>query len=343
MKFAVGFQLYDDGEEPFSEIIRSYKDSISEVFFPWQDFATGRSAIATRHGYTDWLAQERCEGELRAIKELGIKLDLLFNGNCYGEWAISERLRNSVASVIDHLDEIGCAVDIITTASPAIAHVVKTYYPDVEVRASVNMKIGTVKAMQYVQDLFDSFHVQREYNRDLNYLGELRKWADENGKKLIILANSGCLAHCSGQIFHDNMVAHEAEICEVRNMEGFNPYVCRRALKSREDWHLILSSTWIRPEDVHNYEGIVETMKLATRMHSHPGMVIHAYAKASFHGNTCDLLEPGYGRLLAPYIINNKAFPSEWFTKTSTCDKMCHRCGYCKSILDTVLLNTEGE
>ena len=91
MRYSVGFQLYENGEEPFSEIVRAYRDSISEVFFAWQDIATGRSTVATRHGYTDWSAQGRCEEELFKIKSMGIKLDLLFNGNCYGEYAISER------------------------------------------------------------------------------------------------------------------------------------------------------------------------------------------------------------------------------------------------------------
>ena len=343
MKYAVGFQLYDLGEEPFSSIVGDYKDKISEVFFAWQDFATGRSAVATRHGFTDWTAQERCEEELRKIKSHGVKLDLLFNGNCYGEYAISEKLANSVISVLAHLSETVGGVEIITTASPAIAHTVKKHFPEIEVRASVNMKIGTVKGMQYLSDLFDSFHIQRDYNRDLGHIKMLKEWADANGKRLIMLANSGCLSHCSGQIFHDNLVSHESEVCEIRNIEGFNPYVCRRALKSREDWHLILESTWIRPEDVHNYEGLIDTMKLATRMHSHPGMVIDAYCRENFHGSTLDLLEPGYGRLLAPYIVNNKAFPEDWFERTSSCDKTCHKCGYCRSVLDTVLLNTEGE
>ena len=120
MKYAVGFQLYDYGEEPFSAIVGDYKDKISEVFFAWQDFATGRSAVATRHGFTDWTAQERCEEELRKIKSHGVKLDLLFNGNCYGEYAISEKLANSVISVLAHLSETVGGVEIITTASPAI-------------------------------------------------------------------------------------------------------------------------------------------------------------------------------------------------------------------------------
>ena len=131
MKFAVGFQLYDQGEEPFSEIVKTYKDRISEVFFSWQDTPSGRSGIATRHGATDWTAQSRMEQELKAIKAMGVKLDLLFNGNCYGEYAISEKLANMVGSLIDHLNEMVGGVDIVTTTSPAIAHTVRKHFPQV--------------------------------------------------------------------------------------------------------------------------------------------------------------------------------------------------------------------
>ena len=341
MKYSVGFQLYQGNEEPFSQIVKTYKEHISEVFFAWQDIASGRSAIATRHGYTDWSCQARMEEELRAIKQMGIKLDLLFNGNCYGEYAISEKLSNTVVSVIEYLDSVDCGVDIITTASLAIAHTVKKYFPKIEVRASVNMRIGSIKGMEYVSDLFDSFHVQREYNRDLEHLKMLKCWADEHEKKLVMLANSGCFTNCSGQVFHDNLVAHEHKICEVKNMDDFLPYVCWRSLKDKENWHMLLENTWVRPEDIHHYEGIFDTVKLATRMHSLPGMVIDAYARGRYIGNTLDLFEPGFGRAIAPYIISNLNFPEKWFTKTSSCDKICHRCGYCKAVLEQVLINTE--
>ena len=153
---------------------------------------------------------------------------------------------------------------------------------------------------------------------------------------------SGCFAHCSGQTFHDNMVAHESQICEVQNLKDFMPYVCWGALKKRENWHMLLQNTWIRPEDLHNYEDLFDTVKLATRMHSLPGMVIDAYVRRSFFGNTLDLFEPGFSKAIAPYVINNDAFPKDWFTQTSQCDKMCHRCGYCKKVFDQVLLNTMG-
>ena len=294
-------------------------------------------------GGTDFTAQRRTEEELRTIKNMGVKLDLLFNGNCYGEYAISEKLANTVISTIEYLGSIGCGVDIVTTTSPAVAHTVKKHFGEIEVRASVNMKIGTVKGMEYLSDLFDSFHVQREYNRDIPHLLALKEWADLAGKKLIMLANSGCFANCSGQIFHDNLVSHEAEICEVKNLDDFMPYVCWRNLKNRDNWHMLLENTWVRPEDIHNYEGIFDTVKLATRMHSLPGMVIDAYAREKFFGNTLDLFEPGFGRAIAPYIISNRDFPDDWFTKTSSCDKICHRCGYCRSVLSQVMINTEED
>ncbi len=335
--------MYNSGEERFSDLVEAYRESISEVFFAWQDIPSGRSAVATSHGRTDWSAQARMEEELRRIRGMGVKLDLLLNANCYGAYAISEKLENTVCSTIGYLREAVGEIAIVTTASPAIAHVVKKHFPEIEVRASVNMRIGTVKGMEYLSELFDSFHVQREYNRDLAHLRELKRWADEKGKKLILLANSGCFAHCSGQVFHDNLVAHEAEVCEVKNMEDFMPYVCWKTLQKRENWHLLLENTWVRPEDIHHYEGLFQTVKLATRMHSLPGMVIDAYARESFAGNTLDLFEPGFGRALAPYVVDNRAFPEEWFERTSTCDRRCRECGYCAAVLEKVLVKIEDE
>ena len=343
MKFAVGFQLYNASEEPFSEIVKTYKEHISEVFFAWPDMPTGRGDIASLHGFTDWNSTERLIKELIRLRDMGMKLDLLLNGNCYGEYAISEKLANKVSSIISYIIEKVGALDIVTTASPAIAHTIKKRFPKVEVRASINMKIGDIKGMTYLSELFDSFHIAREHNRDIPHLLSLKEWADKNNKKLLILANSGCFAHCSGQIFHDNMVAHEAEICEINNMKDFMPYVCWQALKKRENWKMLLQNTWIRPEDIHNYEGIFETIKLATRMHSLPGMVIDAYSRRSFCGNTLDLLEPGFGRALAPYVINNLAFPKDWFKRTTECNKLCHKCSYCEEVLNKVLFNTEEQ
>lgn len=339
MKFAVGYQLPGEDDEPMVEIIADYAEHIAEVYFPWADLPSGRAPLASRRGYTDWTAQRELERDLVRLRELGMKLDLLFNAACYGGRAISEWLENQVRSVLDYMEAGVGGADIVTTTSPFIARTVKRYFPAVEVRASVNMRIGTIKGMAYLADVFDSYHVQREHNRDLGYLRELKAWADSAGKRLIMLVNSGCMIHCSGQSFHDNMVAHEAEIDECRNVTGWNAHTCWRFLQDPANRVCVLQNTWVRPEDLHHYEGLFEVVKLATRMHARPRAVIDAYVNRRFRGNLLDLMEPGFGPAFAPSVIDNTRFPEDWFTRTSTCDRRCHACDYCAQVLERVLVS----
>jgi collagenase-like PrtC family protease len=338
MKFAVGYQLFEgDGEEPFIDVIRDYRNDIAEVYFPWGDMPSGRSPLASRRGYTNWGAQNQLIADLCELRSMGIKLDLLFNANCYGGQAISKHLESQIASVIDYLTETVGGIDIITTTSLAIARTVKKYYPDIKVRASVNMRIGTVKGMEYIADTFDEYYVQREFNRNLTIVKELKNWADANGKGLYMLASSGCLNFCSGQTFHDNMVAHEKEIAETENIEDWIPHICWNYLKNRDNWPAVLQNSWVRPEDLHHYDDIFSVVKLATRMHSRPRLVLQSYTTRRHYGNLLDLLEPGYSPAFAPNIINNSDFPSDWFAKTSTCGNQCHNCDYCARVLEGVL------
>ncbi len=339
MEFAVGYQLPGEDDEPIVDVVGEYLDDIAEVYFPWADMPSGRAPLATRAGYTDWTAQRQLEADLVRLREMGVKLDLLFNSACYGGNAISRWLENKVRSVLDYLEALVDGVDIVTTTSPFVARTVQKYHPRVEVRASINMRIGTIKGMVYLADVFDSYHVQREFNRDLEHLRELRLWADENDKRLVMLANSGCMIHCSGQSFHDCMVAHEQEIDETLNVTDWVAHTCWRYLQEPERRVCVLQNTWVRPEDLHHYEGLFPVVKLATRMHARPRMVIDAYVNRRFHGNLLDLMEPGFGPAFAPSIIDNTRFPDDWFERTSTCDRRCHACDYCAQVLEQVLVD----
>ncbi|MBU0477838.1 hypothetical protein KKC91_04640 [bacterium] len=342
MKFAVGYQLPEQDEESLVDIVRDFREHISEVYFPWLDMPSGRSPMTMRDGFVDWDGQRKLEEELKKFKEMGIKLDLLLNANCYGQYSLSEHLKNLVCSVISHLKE-STGIDIVTTTSLMIARTVKENFPDIDVRASVNMRIGTVRAMEYVADLFDSFYVQREYNRNPDRIQELREWADKNNKKLYILVNSGCLNFCSGQVFHDNLVAHEKEIGTMKNIKDWNPILCWNYYAKRENRVTFLQNSWIRPEDIHNYNSYFSMAKLATRMHANPRKVIQSYVEEKFNGNLLDLLEPGHSPIFSPYIVDNSKFPEDWFKKTSNCTRNCHQCNYCKQVLEKVLIRMEGE
>jgi len=342
IKFAVGYQLADPDEESFPDIVRDYRAAIDEVYFPWSDLPSGRAALTQRRGYTDWSGQQRMEADLREFRKLGLRLDLLFNASCYGGRAVSQHLERQVCSLLEHMGDIVNGVDIVTTTSPAVAHVVKKHFPDIETRASVNMQIGTVNAMEYAAHLFDSFYVRREFNRDLEHLARLKDWADGAGRKLHLLANSGCLDHCPGQIFHDNLVAHEREIDETVNIAGWTPHLCWNYLRTPEHRHVLLQASWIRPEDLHHYAGLCRTVKLATRMHDKPRLVIHAYASRKYAGNLLNLFEPGFGPALAPAILDNQRFPADWFERTAACGHQCHKCDYCKKTLRDITVKPHG-
>jgi len=337
MRFAVGYQLPADGGETFPEIVRDYRDHIAEVYFPWIGGASGRARLGVQRGYVDWRAQGQLEEDLQALRGMGVRLDLLFNANSYAARAVSQHLENEVASILEHLGALVGGVDTVTTTSLAVARTLKQHFPAVEVRASVNMRIGTPEAMRYVSGLFDGFYLQRDFQRQLVYVREVKAWCDAHGKGLFLLANSGCLRHCPGQTFHDNLVAHDAEIDEQKNIEGWTPHVCWHLYQDPANWPAILQATWIRPEDLHHYDDLIPVMKLATRMHTHPRMVIHAYAHRTYPGNLLDLLEPGFGPSFAPRRLDNTAFPADWFARTSTCDGRCEKCGYCGGVMERVL------
>lgn len=337
----VGYSFTAEGQMPFLEIVKSYRDAIGEVYFAFPGIATGRSPFGAESGYTDFAAAEFLAKDLKEIKEMGIKLDLLLNALCDGDEAMSVAHERKVLSVLEYLAEKGCPPDIVTTASPVTAEIIHRYDPDIDVRASVNMRISTIKGIQYLEHLFDSFCIFRDINRDLESLAKVADYLHKKGKGITLLANSGCLRACSMQTFHDNAVAHEAGIMTKVNLPWAGASACRSYFADPDHWTAFLQNTWIRPEDVHHYDGMVDAVKLATRMHTLPAMVIDAYAKRSYHGNLADLFEPGHGPTFAPYVIDNDRFPADWFEKTTKCSKDCLNCGYCDKVREKVFVLSE--
>lgn len=340
VKYEIGYR-FGDQDFDFLGMVAHFQQHIDTVFFPWLDMPSGRAALSNYRGDVDWSAQSRLEHDLHRLKDMGIRLNLLLNANCFGPKSVSVYLQKYIYSVIAHLSDAGAQVDIVTTCSPIVAEWVKRQFPGIQTRASVNMRIGTVAGMSHVQDVFDEYNVQREYNRDLSRLAELKAWADARGKKLTLLANSGCLNFCSTQTFHDNLVAHEMEICEMDNVPNWQTPNCRKLLCKKENWKYVLQGSWIRPEDIHRYAHMFPVMKLATRMHQNPWMLLHSYVSGLHMGAVTDLLEPGFSAELSPFMLLNPLLPESWFEKTTQCDKRCHLCTYCERVLDAALVDSQ--
>lgn len=343
MKFAIGYQQPENGE-PFCDIVRDYRAAVAEVYFPWVGMASGRNALGATDRGTDWTAQAELEENLKEIKSTGVQLDLLLNANCYGADAVSRKLENEIGSLLDYLHYKEIAPEIVTTASPFVAAAVKKLHPQTEVRASVNMRLDSTTALGYLADTFDSFHIRRDLQRDLATVARFHAWCEANGKKLCMLANSGCLRNCPAQSFHDNLVAHHAEVTATRNIRDYIPHLCWKLYRNCGNLVEFLRATWIRPEDIGLYEKYFSVVKLATRTHSNPRTVIGAYAAGRFTGNLADLTEPCFSHAFAPCAIDNTKFPAGWMTDTAgACATHCSGCGKCGELLARVLVQIPPE
>jgi collagenase-like PrtC family protease len=241
-----------------------------------------------------------------------------------------------VIEVVETLAETGLKPEIVTAASPFIARTVKKAFPDIEVRASVNMRLATLQAVQYLAPWFDSYYIGRDVQRNLATVERFSKWCRANGKKLCMLANSGCLRNCPWQTYHDNLISHSAAADRIPAVRDFNPHLCWTMYKDPVNFPEFLKSTWVRPEDIRRYEGLVDIVKLATRQHANPDMVISAYERGSYDGNLLDLFEPGFSPAFFPRYVENSAFPGDWFDRTSVCARECTGCGYCEEVFGKV-------
>lgn len=329
MKYSVGYQITQ--ENGYIDTIIDFKDRINEVYFSWEDFPNGRNTDIRKNGLSVFEAREKRDSDFKRISKSGIKFNLLLNGNCYGKYTMSRAFYNKIGETAEYLENL-YGLSAVTTTSPLIAKFIKQNFPDIEVRASVNMEIGTTEGMDYIADLFDSFYLKREYNRDIKRIKQVKKWCEDNKKGLYGLANSGCLKFCSVHTFHDNAVSHESEISEMDNAYAFEGQ-CMSYLKNpkkRDDWLRLTS--FIRPEDVFLYEGLFDGLKLATRMNKNPSAVLRAYFSGSFAGSLPLLLEPDHSALFYPAIIENKKIPQEFAQTVLNCRKNCGECSYCADV-----------
>ena len=299
MKFMVGLPKHNPS---FTDCIKEYKEHICEVYFSWGDFPSGRSSQTNDDSFTPWELMDFQRNTLKELSDSGISFNLLLNANCYRKDSQSRTFFNKTGDTIDYIQQ-AYGLKSVTCTSPLIAKFIKAHFADIEVRASVNMEIGTIQGMEYLADYFDSYYIKRELNRDFESIEKLHSWSESNNKKLFMLANSGCLNFCSAHNFHDTLVAHEAEIAQMDNAYNFTG-ICHEFLKKEENYEKLIENTnFVRPEDINKYDKYFEAAKLATRVHKNPDMVLKSYVNQKYSGDILRLLEPAHN--IYPYVLEN--------------------------------------
>lgn len=334
MKFAVGYRLPTE-RESMVEVIRDFREEIAECYFAMPGDPSGRGALGVQGGALEAETVETFWNELREIAEMGVRPVLLYNASCYGRESVSKAFAAYIVQNVREVREL-LGLACVTTTSPFVAETVRAHFPEIELRASVNMRLYSEAALECLSPLFDSFYAAKELNRDMVALRRVKAWCAARGKQVHLLANSGCLYHCPWQTDHDSRVAHESEIAENDNVEQAYPSPCWGHIANPENQGRLLRNTWIRPEDVGFYEDVTAVMKLATRLHDDPRRVVEAYVRRRFDGNLLTLFEPSYVPVMGGRTVDNTRFPSDWIERVTSCGHRCEACGYCDGVWSSV-------
>lgn len=337
-KFAIGyyFENENDGRTKFMHLVRKYTPYLQEIYFPWPGLANAREQSGDVEEREKIIIQH-----LRECRSREIKLDMLANATCYGDDAVTPKQREHFLGILKKMDGLGILPEVLTTTSPYLAMLVKKNFPTVECRASVNMRLNSTLAVKYVSDYYDSFYICRDIQRDIPTLQEFQAWCKKNGKKMCMLVNSGCFRYCPWQTFHEMLLSHNYmnSLNESINVR-MQPVLCANTIISQKKYEEILRCSWIRPEDLWQYEPYATVFKLSTREVPYPEVVLDAYVSRDYDGDLSKIIDPGFPQFIQPKIINNKSFPKEWSEGkiAGKCANNCTHCGKCTEVLKQVLI-----
>lgn len=181
-------------------------------------------------------------------------------------------------------------------------------------------------------------NLDRALNRDLAALKTISQACrhDFPGLKLTLLANEGCLDHCPFKLTHDAQIAF-ANTGTMRNQtHSLNQELgCIRELTAHPAE--LFKSPFIRPEDLHHYEGGVEVIKLCGRTLGPAFLqrVVRGYANRRYKGNLLDLMDT-MEWLAKRLHVANEELPGDFWNRLTSCDKNCCGCLFCRELLDRV-------
>ncbi|GEM_PF-122155 len=342
-KFAMGYFFVESSgsHTRFMPLVRQYHPYLYEIYFPWPWIGNARES----HGDAEKKFQHMLPELLECRQKYGLKLDLLANATCYKEDAMTEKQHKDFIAQLSRMKECGLLPDILTTTSPYLANITRRHFPEIETRASVNMRLNSTLAIKYVSENFDSFYICRDIQRDLGTVRHFSDWAKKNGKKMCMLVNSGCLRYCPWQTFHEMLLSHNymKALNETNHVNGLQPVLCANLIAEKK-YEEILRGSWIRPEDLRQYEPYAEVFKLSTREVDFPDLVLKAYTSRDYDGDLNKIIDPGFHDSLNPYIFSNKLFPKEWSEGkiAGSCANNCTHCGKCTEVLNKVMIRDEN-
>jgi collagenase-like PrtC family protease len=179
-------------------------------------------------------------------------------------------------------------------------------------------------------------NLDRSLNRNLPELAEISRQCHRRFPrvKLTLLANEGCLDRCPFKLTHDAQIAFATTGLIANETHTANQELgCIRELTAHPA--KLFKSPFIRPEDLEQYEGMVEVIKLCGRTLGPAFLqrVVRGYAARKYEGNLLDLMDT-MEWLAKRLHVANEDLPGDFLARLTGCGKDCRACSYCLELME---------
>ena len=188
-------------------------------------------------------------------------------------------------------DAYDLGIRAFTLNSPLLIKYAKSEFKDI----FITLGPSTIQAVEYWRNWgVDEITLDHCYNRRFDLLRALLLQYKDTDLHLRVIANNLCLRECPFRLAHSSFVGHSDP--DLMSMD-YSLINC--AYKKVTHPAAILTSEWIRPEDVHYYRELAEetgykhlSLKLVDRTRATTFLenVVRAYMAESYAGNLLDLL-----------------------------------------------------
>ncbi len=272
------------------------------------------------------------------VHEHGIKMNILSNSSCLSGQHLTYQGNKTYRWYLDKLNDIG--VDAITVSDPYLVEMISREY-DIEPVVSCIAFVDSPQKAEYFEEFgATTLTLDTNIGKHFDLLEGIR---EATSCKLRIMVNEGCLYRCPFRYSHFNLTSHFFGPGSTLDIMG--DYYHDKCVSMRIDNpEHIMRSGWVRPEDISAYEKIgIDLFKIAGRIQSVNWIIncTNAYANRSFDGNLMDILD-GTGTLRNLFYVPNKELDGA-IEKWKVCDKLCHKCNFCKELTNRVVRVYSGK
>lgn len=354
-------------QNDFIESIKKYP--VEEVYgkIPADFIGGGRPSIMVPS-----ISKKGIQNFIKNLHLNSIEFNYLLNSTCLNNQELTNKGYKNIRRCLDWLSKI--ETDTITVAMPYLCEIIKLQYPHFKIKVSAFAGITNLSQVKYWEELgADMVTLEPQtMNREFGIIQHITRNTNVN---IQLIVNQGCLYSCPNVKHHSNLMSHASQ--KNHYLKGFyiDYYAMKcKFLKLNEKVNFIRNS-WIRPEDVHEYESIgVKHFKIIQRNWPTEKLekIIRAYIERKYEGNLADLEEFLFGQniflskwrqfkyFFRPFSINlyklwklykniksiesyieidNKALAGfiEIFKKESCQLKNCAECRYCYDIAQKVV------